>query len=88
MENELNKYIDSVICANCVDILSEMPEECIDLTLTSPPYDSLRDYKSFSFNFKKIAALIYRVTKIGGVLVWVIGDSTRNGSETGSSLPQ
>lgn len=88
MENELDKYIDTVICANCLDILTELPNECIDLTLTSPPYDTLRDYKSFTFNFKKIAYQLYRVTKKGGVVVWVIGDSTNKGSETGSSFHQ
>ena len=88
MEKELEKYIDTVICANCVDILKELPNECIDLTLTSPPYDTLRDYNTFTFDFKKIATQLYRITKNGGVIVWVIGDSTNKGSETGSSFRQ
>ncbi|MCI4669631.1 MAG: site-specific DNA-methyltransferase [Bacteroidia bacterium] len=60
----------------------------IDLTLTSPPYDNLRTYKGYTFPFEEIAKQIYRVTKEGGVLVWVVGDATIKGSETGSSFRQ
>jgi len=88
MEKELDKFLNTIICSDCVKVLSELPNSCIDLTLTSPPYDALRDYNEFSFDFKKIASHIYRVTKKGGVVVWVIGDSTQNGSETGSSFRQ
>ncbi len=88
MENELEQYLDRVICSDCVNILSQFPKNCIDLTLTSPPYDNLRDYQEYSFNFKEIARELYRITKKGGIVVWVIGDSTKNGSETGSSFRQ
>jgi len=88
MENELDEFLNTINCSDCVTILSKFPSSCIDLTLTSPPYDTLRDYKEFSFDFKKIASQLYRVTKKGGVVVWVIGDSTENGSETGSSFRQ
>jgi len=88
MEKVLEKLLDTIICSNCVDIMSRLPDNCIDLTLTSPPYDKLRDYKEFTFEFKRIAKQLYRITKKGGVVVWVIGDSTINGSETGSSFRQ
>ena len=88
MENELEEYLNTIICSDCVEVLSKFPSGCIDLTLTSPPYDNLRDYKEFSFDFEEIASQLYRVTKSGGVVVWVIGDSTKNGSETGSSFRQ
>lgn len=65
-----------------------MPDCFIDLTLTSPPYDNLRDYKGYSFPFNNIANELYRVTKQGGVVVWVVGDATINGSETGTSFKQ
>jgi DNA modification methylase len=65
-----------------------MPDNFIDLTVTSPPYDNLRDYKGFKFPFKHIARHLYRVTKYGGVVVWVVGDATINGSETGTSFSQ
>ena len=56
--------------------------------MTSPPYDELRDYNGYSFNFEPIAKELYRVTKPGGVVVWVVGDATINGSETGTSFKQ
>jgi len=64
------------------------PNECIDLTVTSPPYDNLRTYKGFVFDFETIARELFRVTKQGGVVVWVVGDATINGSETGTSFKQ
>lgn len=65
-----------------------MDAECIDLTVTSPPYDNLRTYNGFSFDWKKTIEQLYRVTKKGGVVVWVVGDQTVNGSETGTSFKQ
>ncbi|MEN7361143.1 MULTISPECIES: DNA-methyltransferase [Bacillus subtilis group] len=60
----------------------------IDLTVTSPPYDDLRNYNGYSFNFKKTAEELYRITKKGGVVVWVVGDKTHKGSESGTSFKQ
>jgi len=65
-----------------------MPDNCIDLTVTSPPYDNLRTYKGYSFNFEEVAKELYRITKPGGVVVWVVGDATIKGSETGTSFRQ
>ncbi|HDY89709.1 MAG TPA: site-specific DNA-methyltransferase, partial [bacterium] len=60
----------------------------IDLTITSPPYDDLRDYEGYKFDFEAIAKELFRVTKEGGVVVWVVNDQTINGSETGTSFRQ
>ena len=66
-----------------------MPElEPVDLTITSPPYDNLRDYHGYMFNFERIAGKLYQITKEGGVVVWVVGDETINGSESGESFRQ
>lgn len=65
-----------------------MPSESIDLTVTSPPYDNLRSYNGYSFDFEVIAKELYRVTKEGGIVVWVVGDKTDKGSETGTSFKQ
>jgi DNA modification methylase len=73
---------------NCLDTMALMPDGSIDLTVTSPPYDNLRDYNGYSFDFEPIARELYRVTKDGGVVVWVVGDATINGSETGTSFRQ
>lgn len=69
-------------------ILPTLDAGSIDLTVTSPPYDNLRTYKGFTFEFETIAQELYRVTKPGGVVVWVVGDATVNGSETGTSFEQ
>ena len=81
---ELNKIYNE----NCLDTMKRMPDNFIDLTVTSPPYDNLRDYKGYCFPFEDIAKELYRVTKQGGVVVWVVNDATINGSETGSCFKQ
>ena len=69
-------------------VLEQIPNESIDLTVTSPPYDNLRDYHGFVFDFEKIANELFRVTKKGGIIVWIVADATINGSETGTSFKQ
>lgn len=73
---------------DCADVLTTFPPESIDLTVTSPPYDNLRTYKGYTFVFEPIAVELYRVTKPGGVVVWVVGDETVGGSETTTSFQQ
>lgn len=79
---------------NCIynesnlETMKRMTDNFIDLTVTSPPYDDLRDYNGYSFTFEDIAKELFRVTKEGGVLVWVVGDAVVNGSETGTSFKQ
>ena len=73
---------------DCLEIMKSLPDASIDLTVTSPPYDNLRTYNGYSFDFEGIAKELYRVTKDGGVVVWVVGDATINGSETGTSFKQ
>ena len=79
---------------DCRDTMQRMKEEGVkvDLTVTSCPYDNLRSYhNSSTWNFdifKEIAQLLYDVTTDGGIVVWVVGDATINGSETGTSFRQ
>ena len=77
-----------VITGDAAIKLRDIPDGSIDLTVTSPPYDNLRTYKGFTFDFESIAKELFRVTKQGGVVVWVVGDATVNGSETGTSFRQ
>jgi len=83
-----NREINQVICGDCLEVMKEMLDNSIDLTVTSPPYDNLRTYNGYTFNFEGIAKELYRVTKQGGIVVWVVGDATINGSETGTSFKQ
>lgn len=71
-----------------LDTMAKMPDNFIDLTVTSPPYDGLRTYNGYSFPFEDIAKELYRVTKQGGIVVWVVGDATENGTESGTSFKQ
>jgi len=86
--------INKIYNLDCIDGLKELPNDYVDLTVTSPPYDNLRTYHEgdeFVWNFdifKPIADELYRVTKPGGVVVWVVGDAVINGGETGSSFRQ
>lgn len=51
---------------DCVIGMAELPDECIDLTVTSPPYDALREYGGFTFNYQETLSQLFRVTKQGG----------------------
>lgn len=81
---ELNKIYNE----NCIKTLQRMPDDYLDMTLASPPYDDLRTYNGYQFPFEKIVELLYQKTKPGGVVVWVIGDRTVDGSETLTSFEQ
>lgn len=83
-EIEINKIYNE----NCLDTMAKMPDNFVDLTVTSPPYDNLRDYKGYSFDFEGIAKELFRITKEGGIVVWVVADATISGSETGTSFKQ
>lgn len=83
----------------CLETMSKMNDEYIDLTVTSPPYDELRSYNNhiknirtefngYTFPFEKIAKELFRVTKPGGIVVWIVGDATIGGNETGNSFRQ
>jgi len=85
---DIKDITNKIIQGDCLKVMKQMPDNCVDLTVTSPPYDNLRDYEGFVFNFEGIAQQLYRVTKTGGVVVWVVGDATIDGSETGTSFRQ
>ena len=79
---------DYIECGDCIELMRKLPDSCIDLTVTSPPYDNLRDYKGYSFDFENTAKELFRITKDGGVVVWIVNDATIKGSETGTSFKQ
>ena len=82
--------MNKIIQTDCISGMKTMGTESVDLCVTSPPYDNLRSYNDSSAwnfdTFKDVAEELYRVMKVGGVVVWVIGDACVKGSETGSSL--
>lgn len=80
--------MSQLICGDCLSVMRTLPDNSVDLTVTSPPYDNLRQYDGYSFDFENIARELYRITADGGVVVWVVGDATIAGSETGTSFRQ
>ncbi len=80
--------LDTVHFGDNCDVLGTFPRECVDLVVTSPPYDDLRAYGGHSWDFYGVAWQLKRVLKPGGVIVWVVADATVDGSETGSSMEQ
>lgn len=80
--------LNQIICGDNCDVLGTLPRDCIDLVVTSPPYDDLRTYGGHSWDFYGVAWQLKRVLKPGGVIVWVVADATVKGSETGTSMRQ
>ena len=80
-------FLNKIFNEDCLQTMGRMPDETIDMVLTSPPYDDLRTYNSL-FDLDKICKELYRITKQGGVCVWVVGDKSVNGSESGTSFKQ
>lgn len=85
MQNiEINKTYNE----SNLETMAKMPDYFVDLTVTSPPYDGLRTYNGYSFPFEEIAKELFRITKQGGVVVWVVGDKIKNGNKSLTSFKQ
>jgi len=87
----IDEFTNKIINDDSEQALKKIPANSIDLTVTSPPYDDIRDYKGYNFTnstLDTIIAELYRITKPGGVVVWVVGDATINGGESGTSFRQ
>ena len=80
--------MNKAYCADCVAFMRTMDTGSVDLTVTSPPYDNIRDYNGFTFDWKATIRELYRITKRGGVVVWNVNDQTVDGSESGTSFKQ
>ena len=78
----------TLICADVLDALREMADESVHCVVTSPPYDNLRTYEGHTWDFEAIAHELYRVLVNGGIMCWVVGDATVDGSETLTSMRQ
>jgi len=82
----IEKLINKVICMDCVDGMKLLPDKSIDLVVTSPPYDNIRNYHGFKLDLHTVGMEIYRVLKEGGIAVMVIQDQTKNYSKTLTSF--
>lgn len=88
LKADISPYLNKIICGNSVKVMNLMPECSIDLTVTSPPYDELRNYNGYDFDFKSIAKGLFNVTKKGGIVVWVVGDKIKDGNKSLTSFRQ
>lgn len=84
----IEEFENKIICGDNVEIMGRLPGESVDLSCQSPPYSEMRDYCGYTFDFEKVAQQLWRVTKPGGVAVWVVADQTVNGGKTGESYRQ
>ena len=83
-----NFDLNNIYNIECVEGMKQLPNNCIDLVVTSPPYDDLRDYNGYTFDYQSIAEELFRIMKEGGVVVWVVGDKIKNGNRTLTSFRQ
>jgi DNA modification methylase len=84
----ITQYLNTVVNAECSEFLKTLPNDSVDLVVTSPPYDDIRTYNGYVFDHKPIAEQLFRILKPGGVVVWVVGDAIKDRSETGTSFQQ
>ena len=82
-----------LIKGDCLVEMQNIPDKSIDLTVTSPPYDNLRTYNGSNalwgeHVWEGVIDQLFRITKDGGVVVWVVADATINATETGTSFKQ
>lgn len=80
--------VNKIYNENCLETMAKMPDGFIDLTVTSPPYDNLREYNGYSFDFEFVANELFRVTKQGGLVVWNVFDQKSKDGYTGTSMKQ
>lgn len=86
---KLGSYnINNIYNIDCVEGMKQMPNSSIDLVVTSPPYDDLRNYNGYTFDYQSIAKELYRIMKDGGIVVWVVGDKIKDGNKSLTSFKQ
>lgn len=82
------EWENKLICGECIELMAQMPAEFVDLVVTSPPYDDLRQYHAQqpTFDVAAVASALLRILTPGGIVVWVVSDKTAKGSETLTSF--
>jgi site-specific DNA-methyltransferase (adenine-specific) len=80
--------VNKIYCGDCNEVLEQFPDNCIDLVVTSPPYGDLREYEGYKLNIEKLIKSLYRIIKLGGVIVWIVNDQVIDKSESGTSFRQ
>lgn len=86
--NQEKYQVNNIYCEDCITFMDNLCDDFVDLTITSPPYDNLRNYNGYQFDCEAIARQLYRITKKGGIVVWVVGDRINKGNKTLTSFRQ
>ena len=81
-------FLNKIICGNSVEVMAEIPDNTVNLVVTSPPYDDLRNYKGYTFPFEDMAKEMFRVMHPNGIVVWVVGDKIKKGNRSLTSFVQ
>lgn len=84
----MKELMNKIHNVDCLEFMKQVPDNFLDMIITSPPYDNIKNYKGFKFDFESIAKELYRILKDGGVIIWNVADQTKNGSETLTSFKQ
>lgn len=82
----IEKFLNRIMNTDCVQGIKELPSNSIDLVVTSPPYDNIRDYHGFKVDLSAVGKELFRVLKDGGIAVMVIQDQTKNYAKTLTSF--
>lgn len=82
-----------LLLGDCLERMKEIPNGSVDLVMTSPPYDNLRNYNGSltdwnEAKWQEIARVLSAKLAPGGIIVWVVSDATVGGSETLTSMRQ
>ena len=80
--------VNQIVVGECAKVMQQLPAGSVDLIVTSPPYDDLRDYNGYEFDYRAVGEGMLHVLKPGGVAVWIVGDRVRNGSRSLTSFEQ
>ena len=88
MNQPSKSFVNQILNCDAIVGMRMLPDECIPLTVTSPPYDGLRKFGGvgwYDHIFHRMADELWRITMPGGVVVWIVADTIVKGSETGTS---
>ena len=80
---------NSIVLGDCVEGMRSLPPDLVPCTVASPPYGALRHYHgNHQFDFEAAAAELWRITRPGGVVCWVVREEVVDGSESGEASEQ
>lgn len=71
-----------LFCSDHIDVLKRLPSQSVDLVITSPPDEDHKITQGYQFDYRSLAQQLYRVLRVGGIIVWIVAECIRLGAET------